>query len=46
MLRMLNARNEDIIRMGKTARKIVENRFDEKIVVDAYTDALSFFEGN
>lgn len=46
MLRMLNTRNEDIMRMGKTARKIVENSFDEKIVVDAYSDALSFFADN
>ena len=46
MLRMLNTPNEDIMRMGKTARNIVENRFDEKIVIDAYADALSSFADN
>lgn len=46
MLRMLNTPNEDIIRMGKAARNIVENRFDEKIVIDAYADVLSSFADN
>ena len=46
MLRMLNSSDEDIIRMGKTARNIVENRFDEKIVIEAYVDALSSFVDN
>ena len=46
MLRILNSSDEDIIRMGKTARNIVENRFDEKIVIEAYVDALSSFVDN
>lgn len=46
MLKMINTPSEDILKMGKAARNIVENSFDEQIVIKEYLNSLKSFRNH
>ena len=41
---MVNFPKDQLEKMGKESRKIVEERFDEKIVIESYLNTISSFE--
>ncbi len=43
---MSNLPKERLAQMGKESRKIVEKRFDEKIVIDSYLNTISSFQNS